>query len=69
MIRSVSSPITNSLYVRLQGPERWFTRDARFSLRPALVILKAALILDTNWRLLSGGISEVASSDLQQGFT
>lgn len=64
--------IADGLDVRVQGPERWFARDGRFSLRPDLVVLEGGqpvLILDTKWKSLSDGISNVASSDLQQAFT
>ena len=64
--------VANGLDVRVQGPERWFARDGRFSLRPDLVVFEGRrpiLILDTKWKLLSDGISDVAASDLQQAFT
>ena len=63
--------IANGLDVRVQGPVRCSARR-QINLRPDLVVLdgrQPVLILDTKWKLLSDGISDVASSDLQQAFT
>ena len=61
--------IASAVEIAIQGPVRSFSVDGAFPLRPDIVVLAAGrpvLVLDTKWKLLDRGLSDVDSADLRQ---
>ena len=61
--------IASAVEIAIQGPVRSFSVDGAFPLRPDIVVLAAGrpvLVLDTKWKLLDRGLSDVDFADLRQ---